>query len=102
MCSTLKESKLKDDTSSDSEEKMAVKSFSMPKRKGEMEGGEVVEKRRKGRPRKDNKMMMPMSQPFPQVTRHNPASLKALSANLAKDCCNWSSATNQNTPFRAA
>ncbi|XP_012671317.1 protein HIRA [Clupea harengus] len=65
--STLKESKLKDDTSSDSEEKMAVKSFSMPKRKAEMEGGEVVEKRRKGRPRKDNKMMMPMSQPFPQT-----------------------------------
>ncbi|XP_076126488.1 protein HIRA [Alosa pseudoharengus] len=65
--STLKDSKLKDDTSSDSEEKMAMKSFSAPKRKVEMEGGEVVEKRKKGRPRKDTKMMMPLSQPFPQT-----------------------------------
>lgn len=45
-----------------------VKSLSMVKRKVEMEGGEVVEKRKKGRPRKDAKMMMPMSQPIPQVT----------------------------------
>lgn len=70
--STLKESKLKEDTSSDSEEKMTMKSFSAPKRKVEMEGGEVVEKRKKGRPRKDAKMMMPMTQPFPQVAWHTP------------------------------
>lgn len=45
-----------------------VKSLSMVKRKVEMEAGEVVEKRKKGRPRKDAKMMMPISQPIPQVT----------------------------------
>uniref|UniRef100_A0A673H1J7 Protein HIRA n=1 Tax=Sinocyclocheilus rhinocerous TaxID=307959 RepID=A0A673H1J7_9TELE len=64
-CSSVKEPKGKDETSSDSEDKIMVKS--MAKRKGEMEGAEVVEKRKKGRPRKDAKMM-PISQPFPQVT----------------------------------
>ncbi|XP_056602974.1 protein HIRA [Triplophysa dalaica] len=64
--SSAKEPKGKDETSSDSEDKIMVKSLSMAKRKGEMEGGEVVEKRKKGRPRKDAKMMMPTSQPFPQ------------------------------------
>lgn len=63
----MKEPKGKDETSSDSEDKIMVKSLSMAKRKGEMEGAEVVEKRKKGRPRKDAKMM-PISQPFPQVT----------------------------------
>uniref|UniRef100_A0A8C1BJN6 Protein HIRA n=1 Tax=Cyprinus carpio carpio TaxID=630221 RepID=A0A8C1BJN6_CYPCA len=63
--SSVKEPKGKDETSSDSEDKIVVKS--MTKRKGEMEGAEVVEKRKKGRPRKDAKMM-PISQPFPQVT----------------------------------
>uniref|UniRef100_A0A672S3B9 Protein HIRA n=1 Tax=Sinocyclocheilus grahami TaxID=75366 RepID=A0A672S3B9_SINGR len=62
--SSVKEPKGKDETSSDSEDKGMVKSLSMAKRKGEMEGAEVVEKRKKGRPRKDAKMMMP----FPQVT----------------------------------
>uniref|UniRef100_A0A673H0V7 Protein HIRA n=1 Tax=Sinocyclocheilus rhinocerous TaxID=307959 RepID=A0A673H0V7_9TELE len=62
---SVKEPKGKDETSSDSEDKIMVKS--MAKRKGEMEGAEVVEKRKKGRPRKDAKMM-PISQPFPQVT----------------------------------
>lgn len=63
---TLKESKLKEDTSSDSEDKVAMRSFPAPKRKVEMvESSEVVEKRKKGRPRKDNKMMMPMAQPLP-------------------------------------
>uniref|UniRef100_A0A673HMC3 Protein HIRA n=1 Tax=Sinocyclocheilus rhinocerous TaxID=307959 RepID=A0A673HMC3_9TELE len=66
--SSVKEPKGKDETSSDSEDKGMVKSLSMAKRKGEMEGAEVVEKRKKGRPRKDAKMMMPISQPFPQVT----------------------------------
>uniref|UniRef100_A0A8C1SNL3 Protein HIRA n=1 Tax=Cyprinus carpio TaxID=7962 RepID=A0A8C1SNL3_CYPCA len=62
--SSVKEPKGKDETSSDSEDKIVVKS--MTKRKGEMEGAEVVEKRKKGRPRKDAKMM-PISQPFPQT-----------------------------------
>lgn len=66
--SSAKDPKGKDETSSDSEDKIMVKSLSMAKRKGEMDGGEVVEKRKKGRPRKDAKMMMPVSQPFPQVT----------------------------------
>ncbi|KAG7264144.1 hypothetical protein CRUP_001655 [Coryphaenoides rupestris] len=66
--STLKP---KDESSSDSEDKMAAinKNLSFTKRKTElmMEGGEVVEKRRKGRPRKD-KMAVSMAPPFPQVT----------------------------------
>lgn len=66
--SSAKELKVKDETSSDSEDKNMVKSLSMVKRKVEMEAGEVVEKRKKGRPRKDAKMMMPISQPIPQVT----------------------------------
>uniref|UniRef100_A0A8C1H3S0 Protein HIRA n=1 Tax=Cyprinus carpio carpio TaxID=630221 RepID=A0A8C1H3S0_CYPCA len=66
--SSVKEPKVKDETSSDSEDKIMAKPLSMAKRKGEMEGAEVVEKRKKGRPRKDAKMMMPISQPFPQVT----------------------------------
>ncbi|XP_066545389.1 protein HIRA isoform X2 [Amia ocellicauda] len=54
--SALKESKSKDETSSDSEDKIAaVKCLS--KRKGEVEGPEVVEKRKKGRPRKDSKLL---------------------------------------------
>uniref|UniRef100_A0A8C2Q9A1 Protein HIRA n=1 Tax=Cyprinus carpio TaxID=7962 RepID=A0A8C2Q9A1_CYPCA len=66
--SSVKEPKVKDETSSDSEDKIMAKPLSMAKRKGEMEGAEVVEKRKKGRPRKDAKMMIPISQPFPQVT----------------------------------
>uniref|UniRef100_A0A8C1WPW4 Protein HIRA n=1 Tax=Cyprinus carpio TaxID=7962 RepID=A0A8C1WPW4_CYPCA len=66
--SSVKEPKVKDETSSDSEDKIMAKPLSMAKRKGDMEGAEVVEKRKKGRPRKDAKMMMPISQPFPQVT----------------------------------
>lgn len=64
--SSVKELKVKDETSSDSEDKIMMKS-SLAKRKGEMEAAEVVEKKKKGRPRKDAKMM-PISQPFPQVT----------------------------------
>ncbi|KAJ8286194.1 hypothetical protein GJAV_G00035610 [Gymnothorax javanicus] len=60
--STSKDPK-KDDTSSDSEDKMAaVKSLSFNKRKAELDGVEVVEKKKKGRPRKDAKMMAPVSQ----------------------------------------
>ncbi|KAK0156498.1 Protein HIRA [Merluccius polli] len=62
--------KSKDESSSDSEDKMANinKNLSFNKRKAElmMEGGEVVEKRRKGRPRKD-KMAVSMAPPFPQA-----------------------------------
>lgn len=66
--STLKS---KDESSSDSEDKMATinKNLSFTKRKTElmMEGGDVVEKRRKGRPRKD-KMAVSMAPPFLQAT----------------------------------
>uniref|UniRef100_A0A8C1WT02 Protein HIRA n=1 Tax=Cyprinus carpio TaxID=7962 RepID=A0A8C1WT02_CYPCA len=52
--SSVKEPKVKDETSSDSEDKIMAKPLSMAKRKGDMEGAEVVEKRKKGRPRKDS------------------------------------------------
>ena len=63
--------KSKDESSSDSEDKTANinKNLSFTKRKAELmlEGGEVVEKRKKGRPRKD-KMAVCMAPPFPQAT----------------------------------
>uniref|UniRef100_A0A667WLW4 Protein HIRA n=1 Tax=Myripristis murdjan TaxID=586833 RepID=A0A667WLW4_9TELE len=63
--SILKDVKNKEETSSDSEDKMAAinKNLSFTKRKADllMDGGEVVEKRKKGRPRKD-KMATPISQ----------------------------------------
>uniref|UniRef100_A0A1A8F059 Protein HIRA n=1 Tax=Nothobranchius korthausae TaxID=1143690 RepID=A0A1A8F059_9TELE len=69
--SVLKDLKTKDDTSSDSEDKIGAvnKNLAFGKRKPEllMDGGEVVEKKKKGRPRKD-KMATPISQPFLQVT----------------------------------
>uniref|UniRef100_A0A671XC65 Protein HIRA n=1 Tax=Sparus aurata TaxID=8175 RepID=A0A671XC65_SPAAU len=69
--SALKDVKSKEDTSSDSEDKMAAinKNLSFSKRKPDllMDGGEVVEKRKKGRPRKD-KMAAPITQPFTQIT----------------------------------
>ncbi|KAI4820997.1 hypothetical protein KUCAC02_028950 [Chaenocephalus aceratus] len=69
--SSLKDLKSKDDTSSDSEDKMASinKNLMLGKRKPELliDAGEVVEKRKKGRPRKD-KMAAPTAQPFPQMT----------------------------------
>lgn len=67
--SMVKELGSKEDSSSDSEDKMGVvKSLSLSKRKAHllMEGGEVVEKRKKGRPRKD-KITTSMAQPFSQV-----------------------------------
>uniref|UniRef100_A0A669BXM7 Protein HIRA n=1 Tax=Oreochromis niloticus TaxID=8128 RepID=A0A669BXM7_ORENI len=67
---TAKEAKTKEETSSDSEDKMAAinKNLTFGKRKPELllDGGEVVEKRKKGRPRKD-KMAASMAQPFTQV-----------------------------------
>lgn len=70
-----KEVKAKEDTSSDSEDKMATinKNLAFNKRKPDllMDGGEVVEKRKKGRPRKD-KMAAPVSQTFIQVQRRHP------------------------------
>ncbi|XP_037633782.1 protein HIRA [Sebastes umbrosus] len=70
--SALKDVKTKEDTSSDSEDKMATinKNLSFGKRKPDllMDGGDgVVEKRKKGRPRKD-KMAAPIAQPFSQIT----------------------------------
>lgn len=65
-----KDVKSKEDTSSDSEDKMATinKNLSFNKRKPEllMDGGEVVEKRKKGRPRKE-KMAASIAQPLTQV-----------------------------------
>ncbi|KAM6930482.1 protein HIRA [Xenentodon cancila] len=67
----LKDTKTKEDTSSDSEDKIAAinKNLAFGKRKPEllMDGGEVVEKRKKGRPRKD-KMAAAVPQPFTQIT----------------------------------
>lgn len=65
-----KDVKSKEDTSSDSEDKMATinKNMAFNKRKPDLllDGGEVVEKRKKGRPRKD-KMTAPVAQPLTQV-----------------------------------
>lgn len=69
--SALKDLKSKDETSSDSEDRMAAinKNLALGKRKPEllMDGGEVVEKKKKGRPRKD-KIVAPIPQPFTQAT----------------------------------
>lgn len=66
--SILKDIKCKEDTSSDSEDKMAAinKNLAFGKRKPDllMDGGEVVEKRKKGRPRKDKMAAPIISQPF--------------------------------------
>uniref|UniRef100_A0AAX7VGJ4 Protein HIRA n=1 Tax=Astatotilapia calliptera TaxID=8154 RepID=A0AAX7VGJ4_ASTCA len=65
--------KTKEETSSDSEDKMAAinKNLTFGKRKPELllDGREVLEKRKKGRPRKD-KMAASMAQPFTQVEGH--------------------------------
>lgn len=64
-----KDVKSKEDTSSDSEDKMATinKNLAFNKRKPELlMDGEVVEKRKKGRPRKD-KMAASIAQPLTQV-----------------------------------
>lgn len=39
----------------------------LAKRRNDMDGGEVVEKRKKGRPRKDSKLMMSVPQVYTQV-----------------------------------
>uniref|UniRef100_H3DH56 Protein HIRA n=1 Tax=Tetraodon nigroviridis TaxID=99883 RepID=H3DH56_TETNG len=66
-----KEVKSKEDTSSDSEDKMATinKNLAFNKRKADLllDGAEVVEKRKKGRPRKD-KMAAPVAQPLTQIS----------------------------------
>lgn len=65
-----KDVKSKEDTSSDSEDRMATinKNLAFNKRKADLllDGAEVVEKRKKGRPRKD-KMAAPVAQPLTQV-----------------------------------
>uniref|UniRef100_A0A667WQD9 Protein HIRA n=1 Tax=Myripristis murdjan TaxID=586833 RepID=A0A667WQD9_9TELE len=84
--SILKDVKNKEETSSDSEDKMAAinKNLSFTKRKADllMDGGEVVEKRKKGRPRKD-KMATPISQPFTQVETEGPSRAAATPAPVA-------------------
>uniref|UniRef100_A0A665U466 Protein HIRA n=1 Tax=Echeneis naucrates TaxID=173247 RepID=A0A665U466_ECHNA len=74
----LDRSQYRSNTSSDSEDKMAVinKNLTFGKRKPDllMDGGEVVEKKKKGRPRKD-KMATTITQPFTQVElkgKHEP------------------------------
>lgn len=66
--SILKDIKCKEETSSDSEDKIAAinKNLTFGKRKPDllMDGGEVVEKRKKGRPRKDKMTTPIISQPF--------------------------------------
>lgn len=66
--SILKDIKCKEETSSDSEDKIAAinKNLTFGKRKPDllMDGGEVVEKRKKGRPRKDKMTAPIISQPF--------------------------------------
>ncbi|XP_057688599.1 protein HIRA isoform X3 [Corythoichthys intestinalis] len=71
VASVLKDVKAKEDTSSDSEDKMAVinKNLSLCKRKPEplmLDAAEVVEKRKKGRPRKDKMAPPILSQSFAQ------------------------------------
>ncbi|XP_051924864.1 protein HIRA [Hippocampus zosterae] len=70
--SVLKDAKAKDDTSSDSEDKMASinKNLALCKRKPEplmLDAAEVVEKRKKGRPRKDKMAPPIISQSFTQI-----------------------------------
>uniref|UniRef100_A0A3P9J0L2 Protein HIRA n=1 Tax=Oryzias latipes TaxID=8090 RepID=A0A3P9J0L2_ORYLA len=66
----LKEPKSKEETSSDSEDRTPAinKNLALAKRKPELltDGGEVVEKKKKGRPRKDKMPSLP--QPFTQIT----------------------------------
>ncbi|XP_017576361.2 protein HIRA [Pygocentrus nattereri] len=62
----VKDWKMKEETSSDSEDKVQ-KAPPLAKRKTDMEAAEVVEKRKKGRPRKDAKMMMAVPQAYPQT-----------------------------------
>ncbi|XP_061672220.1 protein HIRA isoform X3 [Syngnathoides biaculeatus] len=72
VASVLKDVKAKEDTSSDSEDKMAAinKNLALCKRKPEppmMDGAEVVEKRKKGRPRKEKMAPPIMNQCFTQI-----------------------------------
>ncbi|XP_035385434.1 protein HIRA [Electrophorus electricus] len=62
-----KDWKVKEDTSSDSEDKGTQRIPPLAKRKADMDGVEVVEKRKKGRPRKDTKIMMNVPHSYPQT-----------------------------------
>ncbi|KAG7232419.1 hypothetical protein INR49_008882 [Caranx melampygus] len=72
IVSTLKDVKAKEDTSSDSEDKMASinKNLAFSKRKPDMlmDGAEVVEKKKKGRPRKEKMATTTIAQPFTQMS----------------------------------
>lgn len=94
--SVLKDIKCKEDTSSDSEDKIAAinKNLSFGKRKPDllMDGGEVVEKKKKGRPRKD-KMAAPIAQPFTQVERWRNKmnrNTEVAAVCCRKKCLKWS------------
>lgn len=64
----LRDWKGREESSSDSEEKVVQKSTPpLAKRRSDMDGGEVVEKRKKGRPRKDSKLMMSVPQVYTQA-----------------------------------
>ncbi|KAM9446247.1 protein HIRA [Clarias gariepinus] len=100
----LKDWKAREDSSSDSEEK-AVQKVAPPlgKRRNDLDGGEVVEKRKKGRPRKDSKMMMSVPQVYTQtpvpveketsrasapvaaIKLHTPAVQKSFSTQVGSD-----------------
>lgn len=91
--SILKDIKCKEETSSDSEDKIAAinKNLAFGKRKPDllMDGGEVVEKRKKGRPRKDKITAPIISQPFThQVERETKREREKMNRcrGKCKDC----------------
>ena len=92
VVSVLKETKTKEETSSDSEDKIGAinKNLAFGKRKPELllDGAEVVEKRKKGRPRKD-KMAAALPQPFTQVKTCSLRGLMVVYRSV--QTCLWSS-----------
>ncbi|XP_017307566.2 protein HIRA [Ictalurus punctatus] len=99
-----KDFKPREDSSSDSEDKVVQKAAPpLAKRRNDMDGAEVVEKRKKGRPRKDTKMMMSVPQLYTQtpvpmeketlrvsapvaaIQLHTPAVQKSFSTQVGSD-----------------
>ncbi|XP_062874027.1 protein HIRA [Trichomycterus rosablanca] len=69
--SGIKELKVREDSSSDSEDKMVLKMMpTLVKRRNDLDAStlEVVEKRKKGRPRKDTKLLMSVPQVYTQTS----------------------------------
>ncbi|MCI4392934.1 hypothetical protein PGIGA_G00151660 [Pangasianodon gigas] len=100
----LKDWKAREDSSSDSEDKVVQKAAPpLAKRRNDMDGAEVVEKRKKGRPRKDSKLMMSVPQVYTQtpvpmeketsrvlapvavIKLHTPAVQKSFSTQVGSD-----------------